>query len=256
LREDLLFVVIEPKMTADRNKSSVMDETATGIQVLNDTDAHGCWSCGDMRAAHFCHSCGKVQPPLPTDFFSFFGLSRRLAIDERGLEREMYSLSRHLHPDLNARGDKQEQAWSLEQSSRLNDAYRTLRDPILRTEYLLNIEGIKAPDKAELRRQVPPDLLEEVFELNEQLHELKSNPRADRSVIKQAQAEFDAKLQGSMDQLHRCWEEWDLLIEESEGGEEIGEHERHRVLEKIAALLHRRKYIANLAREIAAALAA
>ena len=103
----------------------------------------------------------------------------------RALEREFYELSRKLHPDLYARADKREQEWSLEQSSLLNDAYRTLKDPIKRTEYLLRLEGVEleeqsktATEKAratgEVKKQVvPPDLLEEVFELNMQLEELR-----------------------------------------------------------------------------------
>ena len=142
-----------------------------------------CWSCGDMRAAHFCHACGKVQPPAPVDYFAFFGMPRKLNVDVTRLEREFYELSRKLHPDLNARADKREQEWSLEQSSLLNDAYRTLKDPIRRTQYLLGLEGVEleeqsksATEKAraagEVKKQiVPPDLLEEVFELNMQLEE-------------------------------------------------------------------------------------
>ena len=101
------------------------------------------------------------------------------------LEREFYELSRKLHPDLYARAGQREQEWSLEQSSLLNDAYRTLKDPITRTEYLLRLEGVEleeqsktATEKAratgEVKKQmVPPDLLEEVFELNMQLEELR-----------------------------------------------------------------------------------
>ena len=73
----------------------------------------------------------------PTDFFSFFGLPRRLQLDEAALEREFYALSRKLHPDVYSRASAREQAWSLEKTSQLNDAYRTLKDPISRTEYLL-----------------------------------------------------------------------------------------------------------------------
>src|ERR1700743_3281862 len=142
-----------------------------------------CWSCGDMRAAHFCHACGKVQPPLPVNYFSFFGLPRKLNLDVARLEREFYELSRKLHPDLSARADKREQEWSLEQSSLLNDAYRTLKDPIKRTQYLLRLEGVELEEQSksateqaratgEAKKQiVPPDLLEEVFELNMQLEE-------------------------------------------------------------------------------------
>src|SRR4029077_6581247 len=99
-------------------------------------DTNSCWSCGSMRAGPFCQACGKIQPPVPVDYFSFFGLPPKLTVDVTALEKSFYELSRKLHPDLNARAGTQEQEWSMEQSSLLNDAYRTLRNPILRTEYL------------------------------------------------------------------------------------------------------------------------
>ena len=111
-------------------------------------DTHSCWSCGSMRAAHFCESCGKVQPPVPVDYFSFFGLPPKLNVDVAALERDFYDLSRRLHPDLNARAGSQEQEWSLEQSSLLNDAYRTLKDPIKRTQYLLHLEGVELEEQS------------------------------------------------------------------------------------------------------------
>jgi len=83
-----------------------------------------------MRAEHFCRACGKVQPPVPVDYFRFFGLPRKLNLEVANLEREFYQLSRKLHPDLFSHADRREQEWSLEQSSQLNDAYRTLKDPI------------------------------------------------------------------------------------------------------------------------------
>ena len=105
------------------------------------------------------------------------------------MEREFYDLSRHLHPDINAGGSEPEQQWSLEKSSQLNDAYRTLKDPIARTEYLLRLQGVQLEEQSqaateEARRTgktkkqvVPPDLLEEVFELNMQLEELRMNKK-------------------------------------------------------------------------------
>jgi molecular chaperone HscB len=117
------------------------------------------------------------------DYFSFFGLPPKLTVDVTALEKSFYELSRKLHPDLNARAGTQEQEWSMEQSSLLNDAYRTLRNPILRTEYLLHLEGVeleeqsksateKARASGEVKKQIVlPDLLEEVFELNMQLEE-------------------------------------------------------------------------------------
>src|ERR1700726_1630168 len=148
-------------------------------------DTHSCWSCGSMRAAHFCESCGKAQPPVPVDYFTFFGLPPKLNVNVAALEKSFYELSRKLHPDLNARAGSQEQEWSLQQSSLLNDAYRTLKDPIKRTEYLLKLEGVELEEQSktateqarstgQLKKQiVPPDLLEEVFELNMQLEELR-----------------------------------------------------------------------------------
>src|SRR5581483_8382495 len=108
-----------------------------------------CWSCGEMRAAHFCQSCGRVQPAMPTDYFSFFGLPRKLNIDGSTLEREFYRLSRKLHPDLYVLTTDQEQRWSLEKSSQLNDAYRTLKDPITRTAYLLRLEGVQLEEQSQ-----------------------------------------------------------------------------------------------------------
>src|SRR6266851_6484085 len=160
--------------------------TETNMTVL--AAEQNCWSCGDMRAAQFCQSCGRVQPPMPVDYFTFFGLPRKLNLDTAALEREFYVLSRKLHPDVYAGRDAQEQEWSLEQSSRLNDAYRTLKDPIRRTEYLLKLEGVELEGQSKaateearktgVKKQiVPPDLLEEVFELNIQLEELRANKR-------------------------------------------------------------------------------
>jgi len=96
-------------------------------------ETQSCWSCGTMRAVHFCEACGKVQPPAPVDYFAFFGLPRKLNLEVAALDKDFYELSRKLHPDLNARAGSQEQEWSLQQSSLLNDAHRTLKDPIKRT---------------------------------------------------------------------------------------------------------------------------
>ncbi len=227
--------------------------------------AHACWSCGDMCAAHFCTSCGKVQPPTPVDDFSFFGLPRKLNLDTAALEREFYALSRKLHPDLYAGRDSQEQEWSLEQSSRLNDAYRTLKDPIRRTEYLLKLEGVElegqskaateeARKTGEMKQIVPPDLLEEVFELNMQLEELRANKELgeeDPALVQELQTHkhsLEAKFRTLFDELKRYWDEWDAA-EKSDS-----EQERRRVRDKMVDLLNRRSYIRNLVRDVNEAL--
>jgi molecular chaperone HscB len=230
-----------------------------------------CWSCGEMRAAHFCEACGKLQPAMPTDYFSFFGLPRKLNIEAATLEREFYRLSRKLHPDLYVLTTDQEQRWSLEKSSQLNDAYRTLRDPITRTAYLLRLEGVqleeqsqeatrKARESGEEKKQVvPPDLLEEVFELNMQLEELKMNKQLgeeDENLTRQlreAERTFQQKLDASTAELKKLWDEWDALPCAEEGNGNPAE--RVRVRDKMVDLLNRRKYLINLVAQVEEALA-
>jgi len=219
-----------------------------------------------MRAAHFCHACGKVQPPLPVNYFSFFGLPRKLNLDGPRLERDFYELSRKLHPDLNARADQREQEWSLEQSSLLNDAYRTLKDPIKRTQYLLRLEGVeveeqsktateKARASGEAKKQiVPPDLLEEVFELNMQLEELRMNKKMgedDPALVKDLEthkSQFEKKYKELAEELKGHWNQWDQAVDRD------NDEERHAALNHMLDLLNRRSYIRNLVRDVNEAL--
>lgn len=215
-----------------------------------------------MRAAHFCSACGKVQPPVPVDYFTFFGFPRKLNIDTAKLEREFYELSRKLHPDIYAQAESREQEWSLQQSSLLNDAYRTLKDPIKRTEYLLRLEGVEveeqsmsATEKAratgQVKKQVvPPDLLEEVFDLNMELEELRAqkkigedNPALIEEVGRQ-KLELEEKYDGLLQELKNYWNEWDKLVDSGT------EEDRRRIRDKMLDLLNRRNYIRNLVRDV------
>jgi molecular chaperone HscB len=231
-----------------------------------------CWSCGTMRSAHFCESCGKVQPPAPVDYFTFFGLPRRLTIDIAALEQDFYQLSRKLHPDLSARAGEQEQEWSLQQSSMLNDAYRTLKDPIKRTQYLLRLEGVELEEQSKaateaartegkLKKQiVPPDLLEEVFELNMQLEELRAqkkmgedDPALLEEICKQ-KLELEAKQSGLLQQLQEQWRMWDGMIQRESNGQPVSDEERRQECAKMVDLLNRRNYIRNLVRDVSEVL--
>src|SRR5215470_3853885 len=214
-----------------------------------------CWSCGTMRAEHFCSACGKVQPPVPVDYFTFFGLPRMLNLDVAQLERDFYQLSRKLHPDLYSTADSREQEWSLQQSSKLNDAYRTLKDPIKRTEYLLRLEGVEleeqskaATEKAratgEVKKQVvPPDLLEEVFELNMQLEELKAAKKMgedDPALIEEVgktKLELEQKHEALLDELKNYWDAWDRAVDKGT------EEDRLKIRDQMVDLLNRRNYI-------------
>jgi len=215
-----------------------------------------------MRAAQFCSACGKVQPPKPVDYFTFFGLPRKLNLDSAKLEKEFYALSRRLHPDLSARFDKREQEWSLEQTSLLNDAYRTLKDPIKRTEYLLRIEGVELEEQSksatERARQtgsvkkqvVPPDLLEEVFELNMQLEELRMQKKTgedDPALIEEIgkqKLHLEGKFVALLEELKACWMQWDESVDSGT------DEERRQIRDRMVEVLNRRNYIRNLVRDI------
>lgn len=235
-------------------------------------ETQSCWSCGTMRAAHFCDSCGKVQPPAPVDYFTFFDLPRKLTIDIAALEKDFYQLSRKLHPDLTARAGSQEQEWSLQQSSMLNDAYRTLKDPIKRTQYLLKLEGVELEEQSKsaseraraegkLKKQiVPPDLLEEVFELNMQLEELRGqkkmgedDPALLEEIGKQKLA-LEARQDALLAELQEQWKMWDGLIQRERNGQPVSQEERAQERNKMVDLLNRRNYIRNLVRDVSEVL--
>jgi len=225
-----------------------------------------CWSCGTMRAEHFCGACGKVQPAVPVDYFTFFGFPWKLDLDTERLEREFYALSRRLHPDVFAQADPRERAWSLEQSSMLNDAYRTLKDPIKRTEYLLRLEGVeleeqsmqateKARETGELKKQVvPPDLLEEVFELNMHLEELKAQKKLgedDPALLEEigkAKLVLEEKYDALFEELKVEWKKWDKAVDSGT------EEELIQIRDRMLDVLNRRNYIRNLVRDVNEAL--
>jgi molecular chaperone HscB len=227
-----------------------------------------CWSCGAMRAAHYCQECGKVQPPAPVDYFAFFGLPYKLILDTAQLERDFYALSRKIHPDINAKGSDPEQEWSLEKTSQLNDAYRTLKDPVSRTEYLLRLQGVQLEEQSKAateearktgaakKQVVPPDLLEEVFELNMQLEELRANkklgeddPGLERE-LQDAKLHLASKQSDMLKELNATWSEWDALVDRTSSGETIDESERAAVRDRMLDVLNRRTYLRNLLCEV------
>ena len=242
----------------------------SGLLVLNQakTVTSTCWSCGAMRAAHFCQECGKVQPPAPADYFSFFGLPFKLNLDTAQLERDFYALSRKLHPDINAQANRSEQDWSLEKTSQLNDAYRTLKGPVSRTEYLLRLQGLQLEEQSKAateeartsgtakKQVVPPELLEEVFELNMQLEELRMNKKLGEDDPALVTELHDAKLRlvskqtAMLQELSAVWNQWDAVVDRAANGEAVPESDRASVLEQMLAILNRRTYIRNLLREV------
>ncbi|WP_348267865.1 Fe-S protein assembly co-chaperone HscB [Edaphobacter sp. DSM 109919] len=201
-----------------------------------------------------------------SNYFEVFDLPSKLQIDTASLEKQFYTLSRKLHPDRFASKPTAEQEAALAQSSLLNDGYRTLKDPILRTQYLLKLEGVELEEQSkaatdaaratgEQKKQiVPPELLEEVFELNMQLQEMRAakqmgedEPELRRDLMTAKDA-FDAKMVEAQAQLESLWARWDAAVD---SGDEAG---KAAARDAMVTLLNKRSYLRNLVRDVNEAL--
>ena len=223
------------------------------LKVLDSAVPVACWSCA---VAHnevmlFCPHCSKIQPPPGGNYFSVFGLEPRLNLDLTELEHEFHRLSRKLHPDRFARADENEKQWSLADTALLNDAYRTLKEPLRRTEYLLKLAGSEIGEEQSSKdrkdpSRVPADLLEEVFELNMQLEEMRAaraTGKADPDLqvsLEQAKRKFDQLMEAVDEDLRGEWNLWD----EGDAGARASAQRR------MVALLDRRRYLSNLVRDV------
>jgi molecular chaperone HscB len=139
------------------------------------------------------------------DHFEVFALPRRLGLDEADLRRRFHELSRRYHPDFHLGAGPEEQARILETAARINAAYRTLRDPIRRVEYLLRLEG--GGEAEGVKAKAPADLLAEMFEIQEGLQEARSGGldearraalRARRAALERRHGAEAARLRGPL----------------------------------------------------------
>lgn len=175
-----------------------------------------------------------------SDYYGLLGLPRKLNLADEELQQRFYELSRQLHPDLFMRKPEAERQLALEASSMLNDAYRTLRDPIKRANYVLKQEGFDIGEQRS--KDVPPELLEEVFELNMALEEMRSGDDSARPQLESARQNFTGMLARIDTELQSEFETYDAT-------------QQRETLAQIRATLNRRKYIQNLVREVEKALA-
>jgi molecular chaperone HscB len=216
-----------------------------------------CWSCAGAlnEPTLFCPHCGKIQPATAGDFFQVFGLRRAFQIDLEALEREFHRLSRKLHPDRFARAGEQEREWSLANTALLNDAYRTLKDPLARTEYLLKLEGAEIGEEHAGKNRkdigsdvsrVPADLLEEVFELNMQLEEMRAARKMGetdeqlQSGLEGAKTKYERMVAAVEDDMRVQWRKW------FEGDRTARDAAKRAMI----TLLDRRRYLRNLVRGV------
>lgn len=217
-----------------------------------------CWHCqSEIAGEYFCERCVKVQPvSKDTDYFSCLGLPRRLSLDPQKLEAKFYELSRAFHPDFYQNKSQTEQAISLGNAATLNTAYRTLRDPIQRAEYLLDLE---AGSVKNIRTSPPADLFEEILSLQETLDEYRGSDRAsqagralkadlleERTALEQRQRDMEAQLQ-------ELFLEWDRLQDQGEATDRT-RAERERILKRMRDLLSNRTYIKNIVQDLVATI--
>ena len=163
------------------------------------------------------------------EYYEALGLEPKLTLEAEDLRKRFYQRSRESHPDLVG-------AAAEDRMAQLNDAFRTLRDPVTRAQYFLQQHGI------ELSKDAPPELLEEVFELNMALEEIRGGDESALPQLESARGRFSA-MQGEIDaELAQIGARYDAAPEPAE-------------LEEIRGALNRRRYISNLLRDVSAQLA-
>ena len=213
---------------------------------------------------HFCPQCSQILTiGRHGDYFAFLGVPRRLNLDASDLEQRFRTLSRQFHPDYFYNATPVERRASLERSSYLNDAYRTLKNPIARVEYLLGLEGFSArppgsnvhdvdnaggPGGAEGAAKVPAKLLEEVFALNEELDEVRdlrasgAAPEVWRAKLERARAPIEQKRAAHESELTDLSARWDALA----ANRGAGDPGREAILSALRDCVLERNYINNL----------
>jgi molecular chaperone HscB len=182
------------------------------------------------------------------NFFEVFDLPRRLAIDGDELQRRFYALARRTHPDFHQAAPPAERAAVEERAALVNAAYRTLRDPIARADYLVRLEeGRTTTEGSEPRPKAPPALLAEMFEIQEALAEAKAgslDPAIRATLVEQRDhlleryAAEEARLRGPLA------ERWDGASAE----------ERPAALSALKEVLAARAYLRTVINDLAEAL--
>jgi molecular chaperone HscB len=217
-----------------------------------------CWHCqSEVAGEYFCDRCVKVQPvSKDLDYFTCMGFPRRLTIDPSQLETKFYELSRAFHPDFYQNKSAEEQTISLGNSAMLNTAYRTLRDPIQRAEYLLDLEAGAVKD---IRTSPPADLFEEILELQDTLDEYRAADRAsgaaatlcsklqtERMTLERRQRDMETALQ-------QLFTQWDALQDRGEATDQA-RAERDRILKHMRDILSNRTYVKNIVNDLVATI--
>ena len=200
-----------------------------------------CWRCDQrVELLHTCESCHAPQPlPADTDHFAVLGLRRALVVDGADLERRYHDASRLVHPDRHQNGDAEALRLSVTTSAAVNRAYRTLREPVARGRYWLELHGRAL---AKDNNRVPPALATRVFEVQELLEELRDESRSGiRADVEAAHAEITGRLETRRKELEECYRRWSDATSEA-------------VLDELKLRLSEIAYLWTLSRDVDEAL--
>lgn len=174
-----------------------------------------CWRCQDEHTPQvFCPACEALELlPPDIDYFTVFGLAREPMLDEQALANTYYDLSRQLHPDLHQTGTAEEQEASLQNTAVVNRAYRTLRDPVQRGRYWLELNGEQLGKE---NNKVPPALALFVFEVQEKLAAVREAQSAGtddaltglKAELTQVRDDLDNRMRGLQQKLATNFSKW------------------------------------------------
>ena len=215
-----------------------------------------CWHCqSEITGEYKCGQCVKVQPlSKDLDYFTCMRLPRLLNIQTEKLQSTFYELSRTFHPDFYSNKDDQEQTISLGNSALLNTAYRTLKDPVQRAEYLIRLE---AGAVKQIRSNPPADLFDEILELQEDLDEYRSLSQAkdtermdelrkklnvSREALEQRQVQMEVSLTSKFD-------EWDAIQSASPEFDEA-RGKKDAILKEMQEILSDKTYVRNIVNDL------
>jgi molecular chaperone HscB len=183
------------------------------------------------------------------DYFEVFGLPRKLQVDAEALQRRFYELSRQHHPDFHQSAAQQEQAAALEASALVNRAYRALRDPLRRVEYLIALEeGRETREGSDSRPKAPRELLEEMLEVQEALEDAKAEGlgQESRARLVTQRERLEGRLAAEEQAILARAPEWDALVD--------GRVDRKPLLEWFKQRLATRSYLRTAIDDLSDAL--
>jgi molecular chaperone HscB len=172
------------------------------------------------------------------DYFEVFALPRKLQIDLEALQRAFYELSRRYHPDFHQGAAAEAQARALEASALVNRAYRALRDPVARVEYLIALEeGREVREETTEKAKVPTDLLAEMLEVQEAMEDVKASGLTEEAAdrLRAERQRLQERYQAEESALIAAGPEWDAAVDAGE--------ERKPLLERFKQRLAARAYL-------------